>query len=190
MMKRKINMFLTAKLALIIVLIFEVMLTGVYEVSANDTTYNVSEIDMNVMPEIGDNLIVDIEEMRAIPMPVYINVEIEIQNTIELTIEQRIENDCTRYGIPYNIVLAIARLETGWFKSEAYVDHNNPGGLSINEIPMTFDTIEQGVDAFVFNLANNYFAIGLNTPETIGSKYCPADSNWVILVSEMMHYEY
>lgn len=112
--------------------------------------------------------------------------EPEVPNLSELPIEEHIKWVCGKYDIPYDITLAIARLETGWFKSYAYRVKNNPGGMSRNEVPMQFDTIEEGVEYFVRNLANNYFAIGLDTPEKIGQKYCPCNPNWARIVNDLM----
>lgn len=112
------------------------------------------------------------------------------QPVVELTIEERIRQACESYGIRFDIALAISRLETGWFKSYAYIHKNNPGGLSRNEKPMAFRTIEEGVDAFVRNLANNYFAHGLDTPSEIGQKYCPRNPRWASMVEELMSYGY
>lgn len=109
---------------------------------------------------------------------------------IDIPIEERIRLSCEEYGVPFDIVLAIARLETGWFESDAYIYGNNPGGLSENEVPMSFATIEEGVDRFVSNLANNYFYIGLTTPESIGQKYCPINPEWSVMVRELMSYGY
>ena len=102
------------------------------------------------------------------------------------SIESRIVEACNRYGIDSSIVLAIARLETGNFTSHAYLVGNNPGGMSVNEVPITYSSIEQGVEAMVSNLAHNYFAIGLTTPELIGLKYCPVNPNWANMVRSLM----
>lgn len=102
------------------------------------------------------------------------------------SIESRIVEACNHYGIDSSIVLAIARLETGNFTSYAYLVGNNPGGMSVNEVPITYGSIEQGVEAMVSNLANNYFAIGLTTPELIGQKYCPVNPNWANMVRSLM----
>lgn len=102
------------------------------------------------------------------------------------SIESRIIEACNRYGIDSSIVLAIARLETGNFTSHAYLVGNNPGGMSVNEVPIIYSSIEQGVEAMVSNLANNYFAIGLTTPELIGQKYCPVNPNWANMVRSLM----
>lgn len=102
------------------------------------------------------------------------------------TIESKIVEACNRYGIDSSIVLGIARLETGNFTSYAYLVGNNPGGMSVNEVPIIYGSIEEGVEAMVSNLAHNYFAIGLTTPELIGQKYCPVNQNWAYLVRNLM----
>lgn len=102
------------------------------------------------------------------------------------TIESKIVEACKRYGIDSSVVLGIARLETGNFTSYAYLVGNNPGGMSVNEVPIIYGSIEEGVEAMVSNLAHNYFAIGLTTPELIGQKYCPVNPNWAYLVRSLM----
>lgn len=117
-----------------------------------------------------------------------------VGNTIERTeavygagtIEARIVEACNRYGIDSSIVLGIARLETGNFTSYAYLVGNNPGGMSVNEVPIIYGSIEEGVEAMVSNLAHNYFAIGLTTPELIGQKYCPVNPNWANMVRSLI----
>lgn len=104
----------------------------------------------------------------------------------EGTIESKIVEACNRYGIDSSVVLGIARLETGNFTSYAYLVGNNPGGMSVNEVPIIYASIEEGVEAMVSNLAHNYFAIGLTTPELIGQKYCPVNQNWAYLVRNLM----
>ena len=104
----------------------------------------------------------------------------------ELSIEEKIERACEDYGVSYDLAIAIARLETGWFTSEAYIYGNNPGGMSVNEIPIVYESIEEGVDAFVRNLKENYISEGLTTPEEIGPKYCPINPDWDDIVIELM----
>ena len=103
------------------------------------------------------------------------------------SIQEMIMMACEEHGIDYDIALAIAELETGHFTSEAFLKGNNVGGLSENEIPLSFETIEEGVDRFVSNLARNYFAKGLTTPEEIGEKYCPINAEaWADTVKKLM----
>ena len=111
----------------------------------------------------------------------------EKQRRKEMDIEELITVTCEDYGICSDVPLAIARLETGHFTSSAYLNKNNPGGMSINEVPITYSTREEGVEAFISNLAENYFGIGLTTPETIAQKYCPVNAdNWANMVRQLM----
>ena len=103
-------------------------------------------------------------------------------------IEFKIYKACEKYHVPFSIVLAIARLETGWFTSDAYLYRNNPGGLSRNEVPLSFSSKDVGVDRFVKNLKDNYFDEGLDTPYEIGQKYCPVNPDWANMVSRLMEY--
>ena len=103
-------------------------------------------------------------------------------------IEFKIYKACEKYHVPFSIVLAIARLETGWFTSDAYLYRNNPGGLSRNETPLSFSSKDVGVDRFVKNLKENYFDEGLDTPYEIGQKYCPVNPDWASMVSRLMEY--
>lgn len=92
------------------------------------------------------------------------------------SVEDMICVQCEKYGVDAELALAIAKLETGNFTSEAYTELNNVGGLSMNEEPLEFKDLERGVEAFVMNLHYNYIAEGLDTVEEIAAKYCPANA--------------
>lgn len=131
------------------------------------------------------------------PIEIWIPEEPE-DNIVELTpveqiaaggsMEEKIRIACDIYGADYNITLAIGRYETGWWSSYACTVKNNPGGMSRNEVPIYYDSIDEGIDAWVQNLANNYFAIGLDTPEKIAEKYCPNNSGYASYLRKMMSY--
>lgn len=131
------------------------------------------------------------------PIEIWIPEEPE-DNIVELTpleqiaaggsMEEKIKIACNIYGADYDITLAIGRYETGWWKSYACTVKNNPGGMSRNEVPIYYDTIDEGINAWVQNLANNYFAIGLDTPEKIAEKYCPNNSEYANYLRKMMSY--
>lgn len=105
----------------------------------------------------------------------------------EKTAPDMIIEECIKYGIDPTIPLAIATLETGHFGSQAFLEGNNVGGLSIQETPLVYSTLEEGVDAHVKNLAENYFAQGLDTVEEIGAKYCPVNRDiWIDTVNALI----
>ncbi|NCE98439.1 glucosaminidase domain-containing protein [Emergencia sp. 1XD21-10] len=97
---------------------------------------------------------------------------------------------CQYYGVDSDIALAIARLETGNFTSAAFTECNNVGGMSIDEVPIVYRSLEDGVDDFVQNLAKNYFGKGYDTVEKIGKKYCPVNPNWAREVKKIMEENY
>lgn len=71
------------------------------------------------------------------------------------------------------ISIAISKWETGTYTSEAFHKKNNVGGMMCNNSLITYKSLDEGINAFVNNLKNNYFDIGLNTLEKIQPKYCP-----------------
>lgn len=139
--------------------------------------YNTETLD------IAEVMVIEPDEMIEEP-PVE---EIIEEETEPLSTEDMIRLSCENYGIPSGVALAISRLETGHWTSDAYIYGNNVGGLSVSEVPMTFATLKEGVEAFVSNLAENYYYIGLDTPEAIGSKYCPVNPGWADMVWTLMY---
>ena len=117
-------------------------------------------------------------------------MEIEPSKTEKkaLGVEDLICIECDKYGIDARLALAIARLETGHFTSDAYLSGNNVGGLSIDEEPMCFTSLERGVEAFVMNLYYNYYQEGLDTVDEIAPKYCPVNQEqWADTVKDLMN---
>lgn len=102
-----------------------------------------------------------------------------------LTVEEMILTEAEAAGIDEHLALAIARLETGHFTSDAYLTGNNVGGLSDNEVPRSYATLEDGVKAYIECL-KTYYAAGLTTPELIGERWCPANEKWVDVVKDIM----
>lgn len=108
----------------------------------------------------------------------------------ELTVQQQIEKKCEEYRVDPEIAVAIARLETGHFTSKAFTEYNNVGGLSVNEQPLQYSTLDSGIEAFVINLSL-YKQSGLETVEEIGSRWCPVNyESWVYNVKQIMEEEY
>ena len=71
------------------------------------------------------------------------------------------------------ISIAISKWETGTYTSEAFHKKNNVGGMMCNNQLIKYNSLEEGINAFVKNLKDNYFEIGLTTLEKIQPKYCP-----------------
>ena len=103
-----------------------------------------------------------------------------------LTTEELIIREAEAAGIDPKVAVAISRLETGHWTSYAYVYCNNVGGLSDNEVPRSYATVEDGVKAFVECLVT-YWEKGLTTPELIEPVYNPlSNGEWSRAVRSLM----
>ena len=119
-------------------------------------------------------------------------LEVEDVNKVEEVVDKcmmdytscKIKDVAIREGITdWKIPVAIARHECGYkdnqYLSNAFKNKNNVGGMMYYDTTtnssylMSFDTIDDGVEAFVSNLKRNYFNMGLDTIEKIQPKYAP-----------------
>lgn len=89
----------------------------------------------------------------------------------------RIKQKSIEYGVGEyaNIFIAISKHETGNYTSSSFKNKKNVGGMMCKDGLITYNSLDEGIDAFVKNLANNYIKQGLNTVEKIQPKYCPID---------------
>lgn len=77
------------------------------------------------------------------------------------------------------ITIAISKHETGSYTSSLFKNNNNIGGLynSNDKCFYSYDSIENGIDAYIRNLKKGYFDKGLNTIEDIQKKYAPINAD-------------
>lgn len=75
------------------------------------------------------------------------------------------------------ISIAISKWETGNYTSVAFKEKNNVGGMMCNNTLRVYDSLDEGIEAFINNLKNNYFDMGLDTIEKIKPKYCPDNAD-------------
>lgn len=88
------------------------------------------------------------------------------------------------YGVDPYLAVAISMHETGckWGCSRLVKNCNNVGGMKGSPgcnggSYIAFSSLEEGIDRFIKNLANNYYQYGLTTPEEMNPKYA-ADPAW------------
>ena len=90
--------------------------------------------------------------------------------------------------------VSISAWETGRWTSSAYHNKNNVGGMMCNSGLITYNSLDEGIEAFLINLKNNYFDVGLDTFDKIQKKYCPIgakndptglNKNWLNGVNKM-----
>lgn len=100
---------------------------------------------------------------------------------------------CLELGLDPYMAVAIVLHETGCNGtcSKLVEACNNVGGMKGRPgcnggSYRAFDTLDQGIDAFLNNLYNNYIAQGLVTPEQIGVKYA-ASTTWASKIHYYMN---
>lgn len=88
------------------------------------------------------------------------------------------------HGVDPYIAVAISLHETGCNGqcSQLLRECNNVGGQKGSPVCGSggykgYDTLEDGIKGYIDNLADNYFAIGLTTPELMNKKYA-ASTTW------------
>ena len=200
MKKNKLNTKLVLVLVTVCTMVaslFRFTINDILAIDVESNSFEEVEIEINDKVEGSFEVSEVVAAVEEVVVSDEVEEELETTDTVEevvptfeeLPIEEKIRVKCEEYGVDFEIALAIARHETGWFKSNAFKYRNNPGGLSRNEEPIYFETIEEGVDAFVRCLYRGYFSQGLDTPEEIGRKYCPVDPNWASKIRAMMAME-
>ncbi len=76
-------------------------------------------------------------------------------------------------GVDPLVAVSIVLQETGCYWNCSYLVNHcyNVGGMMGSNGYMCFQSLEQGIKAYVDNLYYNYVAYGLTTPETMNHKY-------------------
>lgn len=117
------------------------------------------------------------------------------QNGVLKGMGNYIEKICEKYDLMSNsqkfLCVSIMANECGFGTTSTVVNHNNPGGFMDSETDYStvkhFDTLENGIEAVIRNLANNYIYNDRDTIALIGEKYAPVgalndpndlNSNW------------
>lgn len=96
------------------------------------------------------------------------------------------------YGVDPYLAVAISMHETGckWNCSRLVKSCNNVGGMkggsSCGGAYAAFPTLDDGIRAFISNIARNYTSLGLTTPESMGPKYA-GSSTWPTQVRSYMN---
>lgn len=108
--------------------------------------------------------------------------KVEITKEYECTLDEvscKIKKVAQDYGVDWRLAIAISIHETGNYTSYIFKNQNNVGGMwngAKGEF-YSYNTLEDGIDAYISNLKYNYIDVGLTTIEEIGNIYCPVGIN-------------
>lgn len=106
----------------------------------------------------------------------------ELSNKLDKTLSSTLSGKgslyasyCLERGVDPYLAVAISMEETGcaWGCSSLVVSCNNVGGMKGSGCGSyaAFSSIDDGIRAFIDNIANNYVAYGLTTAEAMNPKY-------------------
>ncbi len=108
----------------------------------------------------------------------------KLNNVLNSTLSgygENIARIALEYEVDPFVATGIIMVETGckWNCSYLTKNCNNVGGMKGSGCGSyaAFSDLDVGLDAFIRNLARNYYAYGLNTPELMNRKYAE-NPNW------------
>ena len=168
------------------------------------------EIDHPIVYEAKMEIVEDLKDLAPVasivekeePIIVYENMTLEelsekLNRVLTSTLEGTGSHFATKsleLGVDPYLAVAIVLHETGckWNCSSLVRYCNNVGGMKGSPgcnggSYKAFNTLEEGIDAFFENLANNYYAYGLTTPEAINKKYA-ASTSWAGKINYYINY--
>lgn len=161
--------------------IFIILVVGFYIGVAYLTT--IMLLDLNNLTETNEKVsLVQIYQEEEKPQE-------SQKNTVKIDEEKCILDDTSclikkyadDYEIDYKLAIAISKHETGVYTSYAFKDLNNVGGMMYwtekGMLLRKYNTLEEGIIAFVSNLKRNYIDMGLTSIEEIQKKYAPVGIN-------------
>lgn len=155
--------------------------------------------DLIAKAETNENKeVIQIDQEEEKSLKTQKNAELESLEKIE-----ELSNECTLdevsckikkvaqdYGVDWRLAVAISMHETWDYTSYIFKHQNNVGGMwnGMKGEFYSYDTLDDGIDAYISNLKTNYYDEGRTTIETIQPKYAPIgakndpndlNSNWI-----------
>lgn len=183
------------------VLILGVVLVIVLNIHINNNQKRVSENTPEVIPQELKQLSFDVnKESDVVKEIVYDGLSLEelaakLDRSLNSTLSGKgivFAEKAIEYGVDPYLAVAISLHETGckWTCSYLVRACNNIGGVkgspSCNGGSYrAYESIDEGIDQFVKNLANNYVAKGLDNPDAMQRKYTGMTiSTWATKVNK------
>lgn len=168
------------------------------------------EIDHPIVYEAKMEIVEDLKDLAPVasvvekeePIIVYDDMTLdELSEKLNRVLTSNLEGTGSHFatkslelGVDPYLAVAIVLHETGckWNCSSLVRYCNNVGGMKgapgcNGGSYKAFNTLEEGIDAFLENLANNYYAYGLTTPEAINKKYA-ASTSWASKINYYINY--
>ena len=184
-------------------ILFIIVLIGPKEQTEDYKDYITDTVSYNFVDTYDEvnnfNVKKDEEEKRKV-LVVYNDMTMdELSNKINKSLNSTISNKgnliasySLKRGVDPIIATAIILQETGckWDCSYLVKACNNVGGVKggpgCNGEYKRYSSLDNGIKHFIDNLADNFYAYGLNTPEKMNSKYAESKS-WAQYVNNYIN---
>ena len=148
--------------------------------SINDNKLNANNVEMEDIvvfeDDISEELVYDGKTLDELIETINKSLNSTIEDKGELIVSYSLEK-----GVDPYLATAIMLHETGckWNCSRLVRECNNVGGQKGSGCGSYsyFNSLDEGIKAFIDNLQRNYISYGLTTPEQINPKYAE-DPNW------------
>lgn len=142
-------------------LVLLMLLILMFGCANNEAVEEVSDIEYIAVAEVVREVAVEAES------------EVEFENEYDTMIYRATENTVVD---PY-LAIAISRLETGHYTSDAFVEGYNFGGITVSSGVKRFDSLDEGLERYI-SLLEWYHDNGMDTAEKMQSTYCPPNEKW------------
>lgn len=130
-----------------------------------------------------NNKVVELDQEEEKSLESQKNVELESVEKIEELASKceldevscKIKAVADSYEVDWRLAVAISKHETWDYTSYIFKHQNNVGGLwnGMKGKFYSYDTLDNGIEAYISNLKYNYYDEGRTTIETIQPKYAP-----------------
>lgn len=149
----------------------------------NNKHYIIETVATSISLNSAYNRFEDLEAQKAVYEDLTLDeLSIKLDNILNSTLEgygKTIATISLERNVDPVVATSIILVETGckWTCSSLVRNKNNVGGMRGSKGYMSFSSLEEGIQAFIGNLARNYYEKGLTTPELMNRKYA-ANPNW------------
>lgn len=192
-------------ISFLIAIIILVMLIYIYEKDLFNAYRLLNENKIDVIPEENKKINFNPKTKKGEEIFVEVLYEGLTIDELALKLNKSLKSNLkgtgnlfAKYSIEYEVdpylAVSISLLETGckWGCSSLVRECNNVGGMKGNPGCFggsfrKFETLEDGIEAFIKLLSTGYYKKGLTTPELMEKKYAGGSNTWAAKVNNYIN---
>lgn len=192
-------------ISFLIAIIILVMLIYIYEKDLFNAYRLLNENKIDVIPEENKKINFNPKTKKGEEIFVEVLYEGLTVDELALKLNKSLKSNLkgtgnlfAKYSIEYEVdpylAVSISLLETGckWGCSMLVRECNNVGGMKGNPGCFggnfrKFETLEDGIEAFIKLLSTGYYKKGLTTPELMEKKYAGGSNTWAAKVNNYIN---